>query len=83
MGTAVMKGLRFADTQELCFEYWKRSNMACSALLCCRFADSQKSRFQASKRSNMVSGVLEDGRSADIHEFCLKLQNFQIWTVSM
>ena len=66
MGNAVMKGLRFADTQELCFEAWKRSNMACSAMLCGRFADSQKSCFQASKRSNMGSAVVVCGRSPDI-----------------
>ena len=69
MGNAVMKELRFADTQELCFEAWERSHMACSALLCGRFADSQKSRFQASKRSNTGSAILEGGPSADIHEF--------------
>ncbi len=64
-----MKGLRFADTEELCFEAWKRSDIACSALLCGGFADSLESRFQASKRFYMVSAVVEVGRSADIHEF--------------
>ena len=44
--------------------------MGCSALLYGRFADSQESRFQASKRTNMGSAVLEDGRPANIHEFC-------------
>ncbi len=44
--------------------------MACSALLCGRFADSQKS--EALKRSNMGSAILEGGRYADIHEFCLQ-----------
>ena len=56
--------------------------MGCSALLYGRFADSQESRFQASKRTNMGSAVLEDGRPANIHEFCFPLKNFQIWTVS-
>ncbi len=46
--------------------------MACSALLCGRFADSQKSLFEALKRSNMGSAILEGGRYADIHEFCLQ-----------
>ncbi len=41
----------------------------------CRFADSQKSRFQALKRSNMGSALLEGGRYADIHEFCLQAEN--------
>ena len=34
MGFAVMKGLRFADTQESCFEAWKLLHMDCAALLC-------------------------------------------------
>ncbi len=66
MVNVVMKGFRFADTLESCFESWKRSHMACSALLFGRFADSQESRF--SKRSNMSTAVLEGCRSADIHE---------------
>ena len=48
--------------------------MGRSALLCGRFADSQESLFQALKRSNMGSAVLEGGRFANIHKFCLKLQ---------
>ncbi len=73
---------RFADTQESCFEVWKRSHMGCTALLFGRFADSQESRFQVLKRSNMISAILKGGRSVDIHEFCFKLQNFQLWSVS-
>ena len=72
-----MKGLRFADTQDSCFEAWKRSHMGYYALLCGRFAESQESRFQALKRSNMGSAVLEGGRFANIHKFCLKLQKFR------
>ena len=72
MFNAVMKRLRFADTQESCFEASKRSHMGCSALLCGRLADSQESRFQASKRSNMIGAVLKGGRSANIHEFCFQ-----------
>ncbi len=70
MGNEVIERLRFADTQELCFEAWKRSHMSCSDLLCGRYADSQKSRFQASKRSNMGRADLECGRFSDIQEFC-------------
>ena len=70
MCSAVIKGLRFADTQEMCFEAWKSSYNACSALLCGQFAYSQKSRFLALKRSYTGSALLEGGRSADIHEFC-------------
>ena len=46
MGTAVMKRLRFADTQESCFEAWKRSHMGCAALICGRFYDAQELRFR-------------------------------------
>ncbi len=55
--------------------------MGCSALLCGRFDDSQESRFQASKRSNMFSAVLENGRSADIHEFCFQAAKIQTLSV--
>ena len=40
-----MKELRHADTQESCFEAWKRSHMGRSALIFGRFADSKESRF--------------------------------------
>ena len=72
MGNAVMKGHRFADTQELCFEAWKRSYIVSSAILCGQLAYSQKSRFLALKRSYTGSGVLEGGRSAFINEFCFQ-----------
>ena len=72
MGNAVTKGLRFADTQELCFEAWKHSYIACSAILCGQFSYSQKSRFLALKRSLTGSAVLEGGRSAFINEFCFQ-----------
>ena len=45
-----MKGLRFAHTQESCFEAWKRSHMGCAALLCRRFADAQESCIHAANR---------------------------------
>ncbi len=69
MCSAFMKGLRFADTQESCFEAWKTSHIGFPALLCGRFANSQETRFQASKRSNMGSAFLEVCRSADFQEF--------------
>ena len=83
MCRTVMKGLRFPNTQESCFEAWKRSYVGCSILLCVRFDDSQESRLQASKRSNMGSADMQGGRSADIHEFCFQGVNIQIWTVSI
>ena len=78
MCSAVIKELRFANSQESCFEAWKRSHMGCSAPLCGRFYDSQESRFQASKRSNMGSALLEGVCSADIHDFCFQAAKFQI-----
>ena len=72
MGSAVIKGLRFADTQEFCFEAWKHSYIACSAILCGQFAYFQKSRFLALKRSYTCSADLEVGRSAFINEFCFQ-----------
>ena len=94
MGNVVMKGLRFAYTQESCSEAWKRSHMCCSAQLCVRLADFQESRFQASKRSNMGSDVLEVGRSADIRKFpfqaakrsemdCVEIQGVYLLTCGM
>ena len=65
-----MKGLRFGDTQESCFEGWKRSYMSCSALLYGRFADSQESLLHSSKLCNIRSAFLENVRYADIHELC-------------
>ena len=53
MGIAVMKGLRFVGTQELCLEAWKRSHMGCAALLSGRFAEVQKFCFQTAKLSDM------------------------------
>ena len=45
LGIAVMKEIRFADTQESCFETWKSSHMRCAALLCGLFDDAQKSHY--------------------------------------
>ena len=79
---------RFADTQDSCFEAWKRSHMGYYALLCGRFAESQESRFQALKRSNMGSAVQEVGRSANIHKFFSSYKAFRygqcrnaIWSI--
>ena len=82
MSNAVLKGLRFADTQESCFEAWKSSHLACSAHLCGRFVDSQKSHFQTLGRPYLGRGDPEGGRSADFPNYVFKLQNVLIWTVS-
>ncbi len=56
---AVMKALRFADTQVSCFEAWKRSHMGFAALLCRRFADAEESCIHAANRSKMGSAAPE------------------------
>ena len=76
-----MKGLRIADTQELCFEAWKRSHNACSAVLCGQFSDSQKSRFQASKRKICVVLSWKVVVRLIFPNSAFKLQKFQIWNV--
>ena len=72
MCSVFMKRLGFDDTQDLCFEDWKRSHIGCSALLYGRFAHSQESRVQASKYSNMGSIVLKGGHFANIYKFCFQ-----------
>ena len=54
VGSAVMKLLRFADSQESRFQASKPSNMGCAALLCGRFAYGQESSIQAANRSKWV-----------------------------
>ena len=54
MGIAVMKGLRFVDTQESCFEVSKRSYFVCAAVLCGRYSDVQELRFIPEKRFRNV-----------------------------
>ena len=46
LGIVVMKGLRFAVTQETCFEDWKCLHMGFAALLCGQFDDAQESLIQ-------------------------------------
>ena len=48
-----MKGLRFADTMDWCFETWKSSHMGCEALLCGRLADVQELRLKSDNCSDM------------------------------
>ncbi len=50
MGSAVMKGLRFADSQESRFQASKRSNMGSAVLVGGRLTEIQEFCFQASKR---------------------------------
>ena len=48
-GSTVMKGLRFAVSQESRFQASKRSNMGSALLVGGRFADIQEFCFQAAK----------------------------------
>ena len=81
MCIAVMKGLRFANTKEWCFETWKLSHMGCAALLCGRFAVVQELRFEHEKRSDMgcveLLGCLFENFSNGI----FRLRNFEIRAV--
>ncbi len=56
-----MKALRFAETQESCFEALKRSNMGIDVQEGGRSADFQEFCFQAAKRSDMKSVELQGG----------------------
>ena len=49
MGTADMKGLRFADAQESCFHAWKRSYMGRADLQGGRYANVQELCFKTEK----------------------------------
>ena len=77
----VIKGLRFGNTQESCFEAWKRSNMDCAALLCVRFAVAQNSCIQAEKRSKMWSAAPAVFNLLMLRNRLFRLRNVQIWAV--
>ena len=81
MGIAVMKRLRFADSQESCFEALKRSHMGCAALLCGRFADAPDSRIQAANRSKMWSAVPPVFNLLMLRNRLFRLRNVQLWPV--
>ena len=81
MRFAVMKGLRFAETQESCFEAWKRLHMGCAALLCRRFADAQESCTQAANRSKMGSAAPAVFNLLMLRNRFFRLRNVQIWAV--
>ena len=81
MDFPVMKGLRFADTQESCFEVWKCSHMRCAALLCGRFADAQESRIQPANRTKMGSAAPLVFNLLMLRNRLFRLQNIQMWAV--
>ena len=55
MGSADMKGLRFADAQESRLQAWKLPYIGSAVRQGCRFDDVQELRFQATKHSDMGS----------------------------
>ncbi len=77
-----MKGLRFADSQESCFEGWKRSHMGFFALLFGRLLISRNRVFRL---RNVQILLLLSWKMVVLLIFTnsvFKLQNVQIWTVS-
>ena len=82
MCSVFMKRLGTDDTQDSCFEDWKRSHMGCSALLCGGFADSQNRVFRF--RNVQILEVLS-WKIVVLLIFTnsvFKQQNVQIWAVS-
>ena len=69
MSSAVMKGLRFADTQESCFEAWKSSH---SVVLSCYVVDLLIPSNRVFRLRKVQILVVEGGRSVYIHEFCFQ-----------
>ena len=66
MGSADMKGLRFADAQESRLQAWESSYMGSAVRQGGRFDDVQELRFQATKRSDMSSDILQVGRLQNV-----------------
>ena len=79
MGIPTMKGIRFADTQESCFEAWKRSRIGCASLLCGRIADAQESRIQATNRSQLCSTAPPLFNFLILRNRSFMLRNVQMW----
>ena len=82
MGIAVMKGIRFADTQKSSFEALKRSYMGCAELLCVRFAAAQEPRIQAANHSKIGSAVPAVFNLLMLRNRLFRLRNIEIWAVS-
>ena len=79
MGFAVMKGLRFGDIQESCFEAWKLSHMGGVALLCGRFADAQESCIEAANCSKIWRAATPVFNLLMLSNGLFRLLNVQIW----
>ena len=80
-GSSVMKGLRFADSQESRFLASNRSNMGSTVLLGGRSANIQEFCFQAAKRSDMVCAELQGGLFADCQYGIFRLRYVRIRAV--
>ena len=68
MCSEVMKGLRFANTQETCFEAWKRSHMGSAFLEGGRSAYIHEFCYQTAKRSDMDCVELQGCLFSDSQE---------------
>ena len=77
MGSADIKGLRFADAQELRFLAWKRLYMVSAFLLGFRFADVQELLFQTSKPSCMDYAELQMVYLLIVRSGVFRPRNFQ------
>ena len=67
MGIADMKGSRFADSQEYCFQSSKRSNMWSAVMLGGRCADVQEYSFQIVTLWDLGCDELQGSLFADCH----------------
>ena len=65
MGSFVPLGCRFANEQELRFQFANSSNMGNALLYSGQLSTSQESHITASKRSDLSSTILQDCRFAD------------------
>ena len=81
MGNEVIEGLRFADTQELCFEAWKRRILVVSP---CYVVDILILRNRVFRLRNVQIWEVLSWKVVFLLIFTnsgFKLQNVQIWTV--
>ena len=74
--------LRFADTQELCFEAWKRSYNACSDLLCGQFSVLRNRVFRLRNVQIWVVLSWKVVVRLIFTNSVFKQQNLQTWTMS-
>ncbi len=81
MGNAVMKGLRFADTQELCFEAWKLCIMLVQPFYVVNLLILTNRVFRLRNVQIWVVLSWKVVVRLIFTNSVFKLQNFQIWNV--